>query len=394
MAVFLRIDIDLFAALYLAIVLALASRRLDREDAFNRLFLKGSLFVLILTLFEAATCVLNHNPAPWATWLAKVLHVFLFAFTPLMTCYWYQLANTFTRYGNVRDMHVKWPLLIPVGVVGVITLLSPFLGLVFHIDAGGTYHRGVLYPLVLVVSYGYLLWGFAIILKRRKKITPLDFRFLTLFCLMPMLGGLVQGLVYGTLLMWPGSVFALAILYMYLQERMVQTDYLTGAWTRPSFEYYLTQRLRAPQREPFGVVYVDIDNLKRINDNYGHQEGDAAIRAATAAIKSVLRKGDAVARLGGDEFCILLNLSDRSSLNAVAGRITGAIARYNADGEKPYQLSLSLGVELFADGQADTVEDVITRVDALMYAQKRAKKECDNMPAQPQPERAQGVENP
>lgn len=372
--VFLRIDISLFAAFYLVLVVYLAYHRLDHEDAFNRLFFRGCAVVFTITLFEAATCILNHHPALWMRVLSSVLHIFLFAVAPLITYYWYMLADTLTRNGNVRDMRMRWPFLIPIALVAGITILSPFFGYVFFIDASGTYHRGPLFALVLIVSYGYLVAGFIMILKRRNKILGLDFRFLTVFCLMPMVGGLVQGLVYKTLFMWPSSVCALTILYMYLQERMVQTDYLTGAWTRASFEYYLSQRLRAPDCQAFGVVYVDIDNLKHINDKYGHAEGDEAIRAATAAIKSVLRKGDVIARLGGDEFCVLLNLQTETDLDSVLGRIGGVIAHYNQIAGKPYALSLSLGARLFHDMDSGQVEEIISRVDALMYANKRAKK--------------------
>jgi diguanylate cyclase (GGDEF)-like protein len=374
MDVFLRIDINLFTAFYLVIVIYLAYHRLDHEDAFNRLFFRGGAVVLTMTIFEAITCILNHNPSPWMRGLSTVLHICLFAVAPLITYYWYMLADTLTRNGNVRDMRMKWPYLIPVFVVALITLLSPLFGLVFYISADGAYHRGVLFPIELIVSYGYLVAGFLMILKRRRKIMGLDFRFLTLFCLMPMVGGIIQGLIYGVLLMWAGSICALTILYMYLQERMVQTDYLTGAWTRPSFEYYLSQRLHAHDNQPFGVVYVDIDNLKHINDQFGHAEGDEAIRAATSAIKSVLRKGDVIARLGGDEFCVLLNLQTDADLNAVLGRIEGVISSYNQRAAKPYALSLSLGARVFESTGAEQADDIISRVDALMYANKRAKK--------------------
>ena len=373
MATFLRIDINLFATFYLGIVLYLAYQRLDREDAFNRLFFRGCIIIMTMTAFEALTCLMNRNPSPWFRWLSTLMHFFLFGLAPLITYYWYLLANTLTLRGDVRDMKAAWYQMIPVWVVMLITVLSPIFHFVFYIDGQGVYHRGVLFPLVLTVAYGDLVYGFLLLFRRKKKLVGMDFRFLTLFCLMPMIGGLIQGLVYGVLLMWSSSACALTILYLYLQERMVQTDYLTGAWTRSSFEYYVAQKLKDGGREPFGVVYVDIDNLKHINDRYGHAEGDEAIRAATVAIRGVLRKGDAIARLGGDEFAVLLNLSDRASLDAVLARVSMAIGQYNQDSGKPYQLSLSLGAELFTDAEENSVEAIVSRVDRLMYINKRAK---------------------
>ena len=123
---------------------------------------------------------------------------------------------------------------------------------------------------VSIISYSYLLLGFITILRRRRRMLPMDYQFLTLFCLMPMVGSAIQAMVYGVLLMWSSSALALTILYLYLQERMVQTDYLTGAWTRSSFEMYVDQRIHDPEPRPFGLIYLDVDKLKKINDTLGH----------------------------------------------------------------------------------------------------------------------------
>lgn len=383
MNTFLRIEINLFATLYLGIVFYLAYRRLDHENAFNRLFFRSCIIIMAMTTFEAITCIINNNPSPMWRWVSTVLHIFLFAFPPLITYYWFLLANTLTLHGDASDMKGKWPQLIPVAIVFIITLLSPVLHLVYYIDESGVYHRGPLFPVELIFSYSYLVLGFCLLIKRRKKLIGMDFRFLTLFCLLPMIGGLVQGLVYGVLLMWASSACALTIMYMYLQERMIQTDYLTGAWTRHSFELYITQKLKGSENQFFGMVYVDIDNLKYINDHFGHTEGDVAIRATTTAIKSVLRKGDAVARFGGDEFAILLELNTREALDAVLKRIDDSIQRYNATSGKAYELSLSLGADLFAQAQDDSVETIVSKVDHLMYANKfRKKQENDNVRAE------------
>ena len=244
---------------------------------------------MALTTLVAVTCMMNHNPSPLVRWASTGIHVFLFIFSPLITYYWYLLADTLTSHGSMQDMKIQWPYLIPVGFVVAVTLLSPVFRFVYYIDEQGVYHRGPMFVVVSIISYSYLLMGFLLLLKRRKNMVNMDFMFLTLFSLLPMVGGLVQGLLYGVLLMWPCSAFALTIMYLYLQERMIQSDSLTGAWAKHSFEYYLEQRLKSGDQARFGLAYIDMDNLKHINDSYGHQEGDAAIRSAVAVIKGVLR---------------------------------------------------------------------------------------------------------
>ena len=300
----------------------------------------------------------------------------LFIFPPVLTCYWFLICKMLTTQGNVGDIQFRGPLMIPIIINWVILLLTPFLNLAFYIDQAGAYHRGPFYLVVAAVGYVYLLMSFILLIKRRKNLVSTDVRFLLIFCLLPMIGELLQGMFYGVLMMWPSSALALSILYLYLQERMVQTDYMTGAWTRFSFEFCLTSKLKSHESTPFGVIYVDIDNLKSINDQFGHPEGDIAIRATVNTIKGMLRKGDSIARLGGDEFGIVLNLQTQEELNAVVERIGKAIDRYNCSSNKPYHLSLSLGAELFHEQEHESVESIINRVDHLMYLKKQQKKQA------------------
>jgi diguanylate cyclase (GGDEF)-like protein len=371
----LRIDINLIAMVLLGVVYYLAYIRLDHEDAFNRLFFKGCLLILILTGFEAFTCIANGNPSPFLRNLSILMHICLFAIPPLMAYYWYLLSNILTMHGNVREMKGNVYYLIPVAANIILVLLSASFHLTFYIDNAGVYHRGPIFWFTSAIALFYMLWGFVLLIKRRKNLLRQEFLFLSLFCLLPVVGGIIQGLLYGLLLMWPGSALAIVIMYLYLQERMMQTDSLTGAWTRHSFEYYISQNLKSNDRRPFGIIYADVDNLKPVNDLYGHPEGDAALQNAVKVIKSVLRKGDAIARMGGDEFIIQANVTTRKELHAVLQRIEDAISLYNRQSGKPYQLSLSFGADLFYGGPDCDVDFIIRQVDRLMYDDKRRKKQ-------------------
>jgi diguanylate cyclase (GGDEF)-like protein len=376
---YLRIDVNLVAIVLLGVVYYLAYIRLDHEDAFNKLFFKGCLLILILTGFETFTCIVNGNPSPFPRYLSTFMHVCLFAFPPLMAYYWYLLSNILTTHGNVREMKVNLYYLIPVAANIIMVLLSSAFHLTFFIDNAGVYHRGPFFWFTSVIALFYMIWGLVLLIKRRKNLLRQEFLFLALFCLLPVIGGIIQGLAYGLLLMWSGSALALVIMYLYLQERMMQTDSLTGAWTRHSFEYYVSQNLKSNNRRPFGIIYADVDNLKPVNDLYGHPEGDAALQSAVKAIKSVLRKGDAIARMGGDEFIIQVGVSTRKDLQAVLQRIEDALAQHNQRSGKAYELSLSFGADLFFGNTDCDVDSIIRQVDRLMYDNKRSKKQHEGM---------------
>jgi diguanylate cyclase (GGDEF)-like protein len=375
MSTYLRIDINLVAMVLLGVVYYLAYIRLDHEDAFNRLFFKGCLLILILTGFEAFTCVMNKNPSPYLRCLSTFMHVCLFAFPPFMAYYWYLLSNTLTTHGNVQEMKANVYHLIPLAANAVLVLLSSAFHLAFYIDEAGVYHRGPFFWITSAIALFYMLWGFALLIKRRKNLLRQEFLFLSLFCLLPVAGGIIQGILYGLLLMWSCSALALVIMYLYLQERMMQTDSLTGAWTRHSFEYHISQTLKSNSRQPFGILYADVDNLKPVNDMYGHPEGDDALQSAVRVIKSVLRKGDAIARMGGDEFIIQVSVATRKELQAVLQRIEDAIAQHNLQSGKAYPLSLSFGADLFSGSPDHDVDSIIRQVDRLMYDNKRHKKQ-------------------
>ncbi len=374
MDTYLRVDVDFVAAALLSIVYYIAYRRLDKADAFNRLFFYGCAMIITALLFEAATCFINGHPSVWLNVLSNIMHVFLFAVPPILTYYWFLLAKTLTERTSVRDMKARWPHLIPVAFNAVLSILSPFFHWIFYIDVNGVYHRGPLFIVALVISYMYLLLGFLLLLHRRKKLLQQEFLFLMLFCLMPMVGGLLQGIFYGPLLMWSCSAGGLIVMYLFLQERMAQTDSLTGAWTRGSFEYYIGQLLQSDSGRLFGLLYADIDEFKAINDRYGHSEGDHAIRVFAETAKRVLRKGDAIARVGGDEFAILINVDSQESLEAVTARIDSELALYNRTSGKPYALTCSIGAEMFRQTSDCRVDDLIRRVDWLMYCKKHEKK--------------------
>ena len=122
------------------------------------------------------------------------------------------------------------------------------------------------------------------------------------------------------------------------------TDPLTGLWNRRGFEPLLDQALARAARtgEAIAVVLVDVDHFKRINDNFGHGEGDAALAAVAAALRGGIRPTDVAARIGGDEFAILLSGADAHGAVLVCERIRRALGRANA--LAIHSVTLSFGV--------------------------------------------------
>ena len=373
MNVMSRISVNLVTASLLGIVLHVAHRRLDHEDMFNRLFLYACGGVLTLLILESLTCILNGEPALWLRWIAKASHVVLFSLPPALTYYWFLFAKVVASNDDTRVLRINKGYLVPIAINFVVAILSPFFNWTFCIDEGGVYHRGPFFLPCAAISYSYLLMGVVYLAKNREKVPKDEFSILFLLSLMPMLGGLYQGLVYGPLTMWGSTACALVAMYLYMQERMIHTDSLTGAWARGSFESSLMRMMRQDSGEPFGMVYIDIDDFKAINDRFGHVEGDAALKTLVSIVKPHLRKTDAIARLGGDEFAIFVRVAGPESLQTVVKKVEKALEEYGHVSEKPYRIQCSIGAEMFRLTSDTDVRSVIQSVDRLMYDRKRGK---------------------
>jgi diguanylate cyclase (GGDEF)-like protein len=171
----------------------------------------------------------------------------------------------------------------------------------------------------------------------------------------------------------------LADLEQYNQELsgLSQTDELTGLFNRRGFLSFGKQNLAMARRmgREGNIFFADLDNLKVINDSYGHQEGDLAIQQAAKILTAAFRSMDIIARLGGDEFTILAVNTTPDFCTILRRRLDGHLAAYNASCGKEYQLSLSIGAVVFNQGSAVGLEELLGRADEVLYAEKKRKKE-------------------
>jgi len=153
-------------------------------------------------------------------------------------------------------------------------------------------------------------------------------------------------------------------------------DPLTGVSNRALFYDRLRQGLLLADRRAsaLGIVNLDMDGLKPINDRFGHRAGDAAIREMATRLRRVCRQTDTVARLGGDEFGVVLqDVKDRASVDHQADRISAEIDAPLQFEDQELKLGASLGIAVYPDDGTD-VPGLIDKADQAMYAAKRARK--------------------
>ena len=155
-------------------------------------------------------------------------------------------------------------------------------------------------------------------------------------------------------------------------EVRARTDDLTGLLNHGTFKDWLGRSVAA--HDPFGLVMIDLDDFKAVNDTLGHQAGDRLLREIADAILQGARDTDAVFRYGGDEFVVILPLSNAAGLAAVADRIQAAVAAVEAAGTEwvagEVQVSVSVGTASFPD-DGDDAEAILLAADRACFVAKR-----------------------
>ena len=154
------------------------------------------------------------------------------------------------------------------------------------------------------------------------------------------------------------------------ESELARTDSLTGVSNSRHFQETLKDEIARSRRyrHPFTLIYMDVDDFKALNDQYGHSTGDEALIAITHFIKIHLRQTDIIARLGGDEFVLLLAETDESAARSVVAKLQQGLAELAQS--RHWQITFSLGVLTCLD-IACNPDEAISAADHLMYAAKQ-----------------------
>jgi diguanylate cyclase (GGDEF)-like protein len=157
-------------------------------------------------------------------------------------------------------------------------------------------------------------------------------------------------------------------------KALVLVDELTGLPNRRAFITLSEQALKLAMRLERDVlmIFIDVDHLKYINDNYGHLAGDRALIDTARVLRESCREADIIARLGGDEFVALMTVDSDQTAELVCERIKSRVATHNTELERGYELSLSVGATR-SKAEGTMLADLLAQADTALYEQKRAR---------------------
>lgn len=158
-------------------------------------------------------------------------------------------------------------------------------------------------------------------------------------------------------------------------KNIATRDELTGVYNRRGFFEVMERIVR--HSENIGrravLMFTDVDNLKVINDQYSHEEGDVAIRLVADALKESFETGSIVGRLGGDEFLSFMTVGEDQSASGIYATFKNKLSRMSDELDKPYRVSASVGIVEFCCGEDVDISSVIDSADKLLYIDKQKK---------------------
>ena len=157
-------------------------------------------------------------------------------------------------------------------------------------------------------------------------------------------------------------------------RRLASIDPLTQVSNVTSF--YEELRITTAHNGQFAIMLVDVDGLKALNDEHGHQVGSTAIQMVATVLRRVVRGVDCVARFGGDEFVVILRDADRAGAQIVRNRVDEMLADQILAGTSDKHVTVSSGVAIYGE-DGTSVDDLLTAADEAMYREKRARKRAE-----------------
>lgn len=288
----------------------------------------------------------------------------------IKTCLFFAGFVLAYRYLNFYKRETRWKLAIEIWVmIAFITFVlwntgkidSPLLNLylLVIITSGLTMGKVTTFLILLLITTVYVYMGipaysdYSFSLQNFGKMMTIFSPYLLIAYLTTMLSADLQ--------------YARRM-FKYLSE----TDDMTGLSNIRAFNNIITQEIKKAERygQAFTILMIDADNLKGVNDKFGHEAGDRMIKAMATIIQSCLRDSDSLARYGGDEFIALLSQTEQQNAIEAAERIRKAIENSSFDMEgNPVKSTISIGMSCYP-AQANNITDLLRKTDQALYLSK------------------------
>lgn len=339
----------------------------------QKMFIGMLLSTVIIMILDIVMISINGLDGATTKTVSMILSTVYFILNPMPFFLWTLYVNFKVYEDKKRLKRISKITVWPVVINAVLAVLSLFFGLVFFIDDNNIYNRGSWFWVIAIICYSYSAYTVIEIFKNRNYLSRKKYYSMLLFILPPALGGLIQMLVPELKLLWVSLVISLMMVFINLQTEQLYTDALTGLHNRRHLESRLRKYRSRKNKNNVGMLMIDIDCFKTINDTYGHDEGDKALEYFSKILQDSFRKDDNIFRYAGDEFVVVIEVKNMEQLEKAVNRMRTNIEKFNKEGITQYDINVSIGYDILDNSSNVSMKSFIKHIDKLMYKDKSNK---------------------
>jgi len=367
-----KIDLPLYAQIILIYIFINMIRSTSKRDGNFWLFIAVLAAMSLNNIIEAfgwGIDGLDGKTAYYGNWLLKSLNFTLHSLPSITWAVYidYQLFGDWEKVKRRLKFYV-----LPLVASLTMVLLNPYNHFVFTIDVNNIYTRSVGAYIIVCFSYVIVIGIYITSRRYKKMVNGRVVESVFWFTLLPVVSGSLQLFLVGISLLWPSFILAVLITYVLVEKENRIKDALTGLMTRGQLEERLAYKIK--HAEAFGLILMDMNHFKDINDTFGHSEGDEALQNIALMMRTLVDRQDMVCRYGGDEFVLLIESLENSNLPSLIKVLDDGIKTYNKTSGKPYKLSMSFGGVFVEESYEGDLQDILTKADERMYRDKAARK--------------------
>ncbi|MDR2784245.1 MAG: GGDEF domain-containing protein [Treponema sp.] len=279
----------------------------------------------------------------------------------------------YISYKNMKRLKTIIIIVAAINLAHIIALLLNLQwGFYFFFTNRNEFMYGDKYFIRLLISYLPFILDIIDLLLSYKNISVYHISLIFIIIILSSAGYTLSFIVNNTPLLWICSASCLLALYLFIMRIDAKFDVLTGIGNKYLFYEFIDRLNRQSGKQSWSIAMLDIDDFRRINNTYGHIEGDNALRNVALTIKGCIRDSDLVVRYGNDEF--ILAIQSEYDIDRLVERIQQAIHDHNEKSDRAYKLKLSYGYGTFLTHSEQNINDFLAQIEKLMCGQKNVER--------------------
>ncbi|MFZ2539595.1 MAG: GGDEF domain-containing protein [Oscillospiraceae bacterium] len=351
----------------LCFTIFLAKKNIIIDKYRTKFFIYAAITNVIVLILEMVDVYISTINGPHIYIMRGIINVIGFAICPLIP-YFILCFNNYNKTRILKYCRILLCINILLSIVSIKT------GWLFAIDIQNNYTRGPLFLFSFIINSVYIIVIIGKILTDNEARYYLEEKkFIISIGIAITLCTIFQIIFVGLLLIWSSVSVGLILYYIFLRELQFKYDVFTGVKNRQEFDKNI---IKAVKCDSVGIVVMDLNDLKEINDLWGHTQGDQYIIQASKIIENSFKNIGTCYRIGGDEFCVICN-------NTTDKKVEGALQILEKLSSKVQQnynfkISIAYGYAIFNKNENESIYEIFEHADQEMYLHKTKLKFSQN----------------